>query len=287
MPPGFTLKLSSSYALLAGLVFWASPSPGLVLLCAALAGGALTLWLSREVGALLCEMRRLEEVRRDFVANVSHELRTPLASVKAYAETLREGALDDAANRLEFVGEIERSADRMTRLVDDLLVLSEIESGKRAPALETVSLMRVASEVAASLKPLAERKRIGLRLDPFQGVPDVRADRGQLKQVLTNLVDNAIKYTGEDGTVRIQAAVSEGRVSLSVTDTGPGIAAEHLPRIFERFYRVDKARSRELGGTGLGLAIVKHLVEAHGGSVCVESEPGKGSAFRVFLPLPS
>lgn len=285
--PSFALKLALSYAVLAGLLLWLSSSPGVGAACAALAGAALTLWLSREVGRLLAEMRRLEEVRRDFVANVSHELRTPLASVKAYAETLREGGLEDASNRLEFVGEIERSADRMTRLVDDLLVLSEIESGKRAQALESVSLMRLTSEVVATLRPLAERKRIGLRLDPFQDVPDVRADRGQLKQVLTNLVDNAIKYTGEDGTVRIHARVEGGRAVVSVSDTGPGIAAEHLPRIFERFYRVDKARSRELGGTGLGLAIVKHLVEAHGGAVSVESEPGRGSTFRFSLPLPS
>ncbi|MFA5139396.1 MAG: ATP-binding protein [Elusimicrobiota bacterium] len=229
-------------------------------------------------------LKRLEGFRQEFVANVSHELRTPLASIKAYAETLRSGALDDAEHRMEFVLEIERHADRMTRLVDDLLELSAIESGRRLPALEPVSLMRLASEVVSGVKPLAERKRIALRLDPFGDLPDVQADRGQLKQVLTNLLDNAIKFTPEGGSVRVSAQASQDGVAVSVRDTGPGIPTEHLQRIFERFYRVDKARSRELGGTGLGLAIVKHIVEAHGGSAGVESEPGKGSRFFFILP---
>jgi two-component system phosphate regulon sensor histidine kinase PhoR len=138
--------------------------------------------------------------------------------------------------------------------------------------------------VTASLKPLAGRKELGLRLEPFHDVPAVRGDRGQLKQVFTNLLDNAIKFTPEQGVVRISATCADGRVTVSVQDTGIGIPAEDLPRIFERFYRVDKARSRELGGTGLGLAIVKHIVEAHGGSVAVESRLGEGSTFRFTIP---
>jgi len=230
------------------------------------------------------QLKKLEQVRKDFVANVSHELRTPLASIKAYAETLRSGALEDPDAAGEFVREIEESADRMTRLVDDLLALSALESGRFTPAAEPVSLMRLAGEVTASLKPLAERKGIVIRIEPFHGLPDVRADRGRLKQVFVNLLDNAIKYTGAKGTVRMSASHGEGLATVAIQDNGPGIPAEHLPRIFERFYRVDKARSRELGGTGLGLSIVKHIVEAHGGSVSVESVEGEGSTFRFSIP---
>ena len=254
-------------------------------------GGGRLGRLARSLDALadqvrddLAQLRRSDQVRKDFTANVSHELRTPLAAVKAFAETLREGAAEDPEHRAEFLDEIERNADSMARLVDDLLVLSALDSGTRAPAAEPVDLMQVAAEVTATLKPLAARKEIALRMEPFRELPHVRGDRGQLKQVLTNLLDNAIKYTPEKGTVRLSAAGAEGRVTVSVEDTGPGIPPEALPRIFERFYRVDKARSRELGGTGLGLAIVKHIVESHGGSVSVESRVGEGSAFRVCLP---
>ena len=232
----------------------------------------------------IAQLRRSDQVRKDFTANVSHELRTPLAAIKAFAETLHEGAAEDPEHRAEFIQEIESNADRMTRLVDDLLTLSTLDSKARSRALESVDLMRVAAEVTATLKPLASRKELGLRLEPFHDIPPVRGDRGQLKQVLTNLLDNAVKYTPEKGLVRVSASCAESRVTVSVQDTGPGIPAEDLPRIFERFYRVDKARSRELGGTGLGLAIVKHIVEAHGGSVAVESRPGAGSTFRFTLP---
>ncbi|MBI5240091.1 MAG: GHKL domain-containing protein [Elusimicrobia bacterium] len=240
--------------------------------------------LADQVRDDLAQLRRSDQVRKDFTANVSHELRTPLAAIKAFAETLREGAAEDAEHRMEFIQEIERNADRMTRLVDDLLTLSALDSGARTPAPESVDLMQLAAEVTATLKPLAGRKELALRMEPFRNVPPVRGDRGQLKQVLTNLLDNAIKYTPEKGLVRVSAAAAEGRVTVSVEDTGPGIPAEALPRIFERFYRVDKARSRELGGTGLGLAIVKHIMEAHGGSVSVESRPGEGSTFSFSLP---
>ena len=229
-------------------------------------------------------LRRLEAVHKEFVADVSHELRTPLASVKAYAETLREGAVEDAEHRLEFIQEIERNVERMTRLVNDLLELSALESGSRPPALEPVSLMRIAGEVTASLKPLAERKRVVLRLDPFHDLPELRGDRNQLKQVFTNLIDNAIKFAGDKGVVRISARAQNGMVEVAVEDNGIGIPPEDLPRIFERFYRVDKARSRELGGTGLGLSIVKQIVEAHCGSVAVESPQGRGTTVRFTLP---
>jgi len=232
----------------------------------------------------IVELKRLEQIRKDFVANVSHELRTPLATIKSFAETLTSGAIEDKENRVEFVNVIENSADRMTALVDDLLQLSALESGKMPPNFEPLSLMRIAGEVTASLKPLAGKKEIVLRLEPFHDVPEVRADKNQLKQVFTNLLDNAVKFSGEKGTVRIWAEAKNRGVSVSIQDTGVGIPADDLPRIFERFYRVDKARSREAGGTGLGLAIVKHIIEIHGGSISVESRPGAGSTFRFTLP---
>ncbi|MBI4377093.1 MAG: hypothetical protein HY549_11670 [Elusimicrobia bacterium] len=229
------------------------------------------------------KLRDLERMRREFVANVSHELRTPLASIKAFAETLGQEGVSVCDQR-EFIAEIERNTDRMTRLVDDLLELSALESGNRPPQREPVSLMKVVAEVAAGLKPLADRKRIVLRTEPFHDTPELLADRGQVKQVLVNLVENAIKFTSEGGTIRVSPVVSEESVSVLVEDNGAGIPAGDLPRIFERFYRVDKARSREMGGTGLGLAIVKHIVEGHGGSVRVDSELGRGSIFRFSLP---
>ncbi|MBI4345441.1 MAG: ATP-binding protein [Elusimicrobia bacterium] len=232
----------------------------------------------------LSELKRLEEVRHEFVSNVSHELRTPLASIKVFAETLERPEGTDA-ERVEFVREISENADRMARLVDDLLSLAALESGKQPPKFERVALTELAGSVAATMKPLAAKKRIVLRLEPLHGFPDVRADRGQLRQMLTNLLDNAIKYTGENGTVRLSAERTEGFVAVSVEDNGAGIPPEALPRVFERFYRVDKARSRELGGTGLGLSIVKHLVELHGGAVTVASEVGRGSTFRFTLPI--
>ncbi|MBI3296935.1 MAG: hypothetical protein HYZ75_02135 [Elusimicrobia bacterium] len=254
------------------------------LVLAVLAAAAALWWRQRTAAKLVVELKRLEEARREFVANVSHELRTPLASIKAYAETLSMGGLDDAANRAGFVREIEAAADRMAHLVDDLLSLAALESGRRPPVFEPLTLGTLAAEVAASLMPLAARKSIVLRVEPFHGVPQVRADRELLKRVLTNLLDNAIKYTGERGLVRLGAESEGDRVSVWVADDGPGIPPEALPRVFERFYRVDKARSRELGGTGLGLSIVKHIVEAHGGSVSAESVVGTGSTFRVTLP---
>ncbi|MFA6091497.1 MAG: ATP-binding protein [Elusimicrobiota bacterium] len=232
----------------------------------------------------ISELHRLEHVRKEFVANVSHELRTPLATIKAYAETLREGALEDAENRLEFISEIEKNAERMTRLVDDLLTISALESGKMPPVFEPVDLMDIAREVVVGMMALAQKKQAIIRLETFQGIARVRADKNQLKQVLTNLIENAVKYTGEKGIISVSASMQEGRPAVSVRDNGCGIPAESIPRIFERFYRVDKNRSRESGGTGLGLAIVKHIVEVHGGSVSVESTLGEGSVFRFTLP---
>ena len=243
----------------------------------------------RPTGALLVlhditRLRDLETLRRDFVANVSHELRTPLASIRGFAETLRDGALEDKENRAEFVEAIVKDAERLSALVEDLLDLSAIESGKRPPAREPVDLLALAREAASSLRLLAERRRVRIEIEGAPAPRAVRADRGQLKQVLGNLLDNGIKFNREGGLVVVSVREAAGAVEVSVRDSGPGVPPEDLPRLFERFYRVDKARTSDVGGTGLGLSIVKHIVEAHGGSVSVDSRLGEGSVFRFTLP---
>ncbi|MFI5347403.1 MAG: two-component system histidine kinase PnpS [Elusimicrobiota bacterium] len=239
-------------------------------------------------GALLVlhditRLRRLEQVRRDFVANVSHELRTPLASIRGFAETLRAGAVDDRENRMEFLRTIEEHSDRLTKLVDDLLDLSAIESGHRAPRLDPVDLHAALGTAARAAAPVAEERRVALEVLPAAGLPRALADADQLGQILSNLLGNALKYTEPGGRVEVSAEPWKDGVRITVRDTGVGIPEEDLPRVFERFYRVDKARGREAGGTGLGLSIVKHLVEAQGGEVSVESRQPGGSSFRFTL----
>lgn len=228
--------------------------------------------------------RKLEQVRREFVANVSHELRTPLTSIKGFVETLRQGAMRDEGHRDEFLEEIEKASDRLIVLVDDLLELAAIESGKRPLALEPFDVLEVAKEAALSMKPQAEHKKVVIEIQESETPMQIRADRSQILRVLTNLLDNAIKYNLEHGRIGVRAESREGIVAVEVKDTGPGIPPEDLSRLFERFYRVDKGRSVELGGTGLGLSIVKHIVEAHGGKISVVSELGSGSAFTFTLP---
>ena len=229
------------------------------------------------------DLRRLETIRRDFVANVSHELRTPLASILAMAETLQDGAIDDATVAARFLQAIIEEAQRLTRISNDLLVLADAETHPPTPT--TFDLSALISEVADRLQPAARRAGVTLRVGSPDGI-EVCAHEDQIEQVLLNLIDNAIKYTPAGGSVEIGVERSPGSVAVSVSDTGIGIMREHLPRIFERFYRVDKARSRRSGGTGLGLSIVKHIVEAHGGRVTVESEYGRGSTFTFTLPEP-
>ena len=231
------------------------------------------------------ERHRVEQVRRDFVANASHELRTPLTSIRGFVEALEDGAMEEPATGRRFLEKIRLHADRMATLVSDLLELSRLESGERAPAWEPVAPADVAEDVAASLAGAAERKGIALhRAD--EDAPTVVSDADRLRQILENLVENAVKYTPAGGRIEITTrAAADGGAEVVVADDGPGISPEHVPRIFERFYRVDKARSRELGGTGLGLSIVKHLAEGMGASVNVESQPGRGTRFTVTLPL--
>lgn len=227
--------------------------------------------------------RKLENMRRDFVANVSHELKTPLTAIKGCAETLLDGALEDKEHGPGFARSIYEQASRLDNLVNDLLRLSYTESGRMRLDKKPVELNTLVGEAAAAVKPVIEARKISFH-NHVPVMLTVHADKDKLAQVLINLTDNAAKYNRDGGEIKVYASVVPGGVKVAVEDTGAGIAPEHLGRIFERFYRVDKARSRELGGTGLGLAIVKHLVELHGGSVGVESAEGRGSTFWFILP---
>ncbi len=238
-------------------------------------------------GALLVlhdvtEIRRLEAVRRDFVANVSHELKTPLTSISGYAETILADRPDLALER-RFLTTILNNSRRMQHLVDDLLDLSRIESGRWVPALEPVDVGATAREAWAALGDRAAHG-VELVLDTALDAPSVDADPDAVRQILTNLLDNSLRYTPAAGRITCWTRAEQDGVTLAVSDTGQGITAEHLPRIFERFYRADASRSREEGGTGLGLAIVKHLVEAHDGHVTAESERGRGTTILCWFP---
>jgi two-component system phosphate regulon sensor histidine kinase PhoR len=234
----------------------------------------------------------VERMRADFVANASHELRTPLASLIGFIETLRGPAADDPPAQQRFLGIMAEQAERMNRLIDDLLSLSRIELTEHQPPNERVDVADVTRRIAAAFEPRVLAREVQLDLDLAEDLPPVLADEDQLEQVLQNLIDNAVKYGGAGGRVRVVAALAQpGRwpsrpgVVVSVSDTGPGIAKEHVPRLTERFYRVDKGRSRTAGGTGLGLAIVKHIVNRHRGQLAIDSEEGRGSMFSVWLPV--
>jgi two-component system phosphate regulon sensor histidine kinase PhoR len=228
------------------------------------------------------EVRRLESLRREFVANVSHELRTPVTAVRSAAETLQNAAADDPVAARAFIGIIERNAERLHDLVEDLLDLSRIESRGLKLNIEALDVDRVYDQVLSLFSERAAKRGTVLENEAQEDLPRVLADRRALEHVLTNLVDNAVKYC-PNATIRLRAVAHEQSVELLVEDNGPGIEARHLPRLFERFYRVDAGRSRDIGGTGLGLSIVKHMVEAMGGSVHVESKPGVGTRFGVVL----
>ncbi|MFN7161631.1 MAG: sensor histidine kinase, partial [Fimbriimonadales bacterium] len=228
------------------------------------------------------ELVRLEQVRRDFVANVSHEFRTPLASIRSLAETIHDDPEMPHATRQRFLNLIVQEADRLTRIADDLLSLTRAES--MTPVKEVFELAPLIQQAVQEMESEAQRYQVQLHAEP---TPELKllANRDQILQVLLNLLSNAIRYNKPHGSVTVRAYAHDTHAVIEVADTGIGIPSEALPRIFERFYRVDKARSREEGGTGLGLAIVKHIVEAHDGTVEVESEYRVGSTFRVKLPL--
>jgi two-component system phosphate regulon sensor histidine kinase PhoR len=236
------------------------------------------------------ELEKLERIRKDFVINVSHELRTPLASIQGYTETLMDGALEDPENNVRFLGIIRHNAERLARLTGDLLTLSRIELKSQEFRFAAYRINELLADVLDTIRPIAEKKQIRLSQELGANDLEVFCDSEAVYQILSNLLDNAVKYTPEQGTITVGVQPVENagggkRVEVFVRDTGMGIPADDQPRLFERFYRVDKARSRELGGTGLGLAIVKHLVRAHGGEVRVASELHQGSTFFFTLPI--
>jgi two-component system phosphate regulon sensor histidine kinase PhoR len=235
------------------------------------------------------ELRRLEVIRRDFVANVSHELRTPLTAIKGYAETLLGAAGDDRDTAKRFLAIIDRHSERLGRLIDDLLTLSDLELGRTPMRLAPVAIGPAVDDVLQIFAEPVARAGVRVEAQIAPALPPILADGDRLRQVLINLVDNAVKYTPAGGRVSVRAmhAMGDdqaGMVEIAVEDSGVGIPAQDLPRLTERFFRVDKARSRELGGTGLGLAIVKHIVQAHGGSLAISSALGQGTTVRVFFP---
>ncbi len=231
------------------------------------------------------ELEKLERIRKDFVINVSHELRTPLASIQGYTETLMDGALNDPDHNMRFLGIIRHNAERLARLTADLLTLSRVEQKRLHLEFESQPVNTLIREAVDVVRPIAAKSNIALTVEEAAETARVWCDTESVSQVLSNLLDNAIKYTPARGTIAVGARPSGAFVELYVRDTGSGIPPEDLPRLFERFYRVDKARSRELGGTGLGLSIVKHLVALHNGTVRVESRVNEGSTFYFTLPV--
>lgn len=232
----------------------------------------------------ITELRKLEKVRQDFVANVSHELRTPISSIKGYSETLLEGAIDDKDNVKEFISIIYQDSNRLANLIDDLLDLSKIESGKMKMVFVPLDIKPILNRCLGVLDKAIKGKQLSVSVSIPDGIPKVLADDKRLSQVFLNLLDNAVKYTSDGGSIKVNISLSDKLIQVDVSDTGIGIPEQDIPRIFERFYRVDKARSRELGGTGLGLSIVKHIVFSHGGQVWVKSELGLGSTFSFTIP---
>jgi two-component system, OmpR family, phosphate regulon sensor histidine kinase PhoR len=242
------------------------------------------------IGALLVindvtQLRRLENMRSDFAANVSHEIKTPLTAIQGFVETLQHGCVDDPAEAQRFLGIIQKHVRRLTAVIDDLMHLSRLEQDQEATRLtmEEGAVADVINTAVSLVRTKADQKEIAIQVDCQEGLT-ARMDADLMEQAVVNLLDNAIKYSTTGSRIEVQARTSEAEIRIDVRDQGMGIAAKHLSRLFERFYRVDKARSRTLGGTGLGLAIVKHIVQAHGGQVTVQSTQGRGSTFTLHLP---
>jgi two-component system phosphate regulon sensor histidine kinase PhoR len=233
----------------------------------------------------ITEATQYQELRKEFVANVSHELRTPLTVIKGFIETLLDGAVDDHARAKQYLETVGRHTEQLTNLVNDLLDLSRLDAAAPLAKREPVDVNAAAKKVAELMLPAAQKKRQTLHVQLTEPLPQIMGDAEYLHRALFNLIDNAVKYTRDGGEIRLSTATSDGVVTVEVSDNGIGIPLEDQPRIFERFYRVDRSRSREMGGTGLGLSIVKHVVQSHGGTIDVESELGEGSRFSMRLPI--
>jgi two-component system phosphate regulon sensor histidine kinase PhoR len=233
----------------------------------------------------ITDLRKLERVRRDFVANVSHEFRTPLTAIQGFSETLLAGAMNDPQNRERFLGIIVEHARRLARLTDDLLMLSKMDADRLELEIRRLPVEQLVGSCIETAQPRAIEKDLRLSVNLGKNLPDIAADRRRLTEVLQNLIDNAIQYTPAGGQIMVSGEATDSEVVITVSDTGIGIPQADQPRIFERFYRVDVARSREVGGTGLGLSIAKHLMEAHRGRLWVESEVGHGSQFHFSVPV--
>lgn len=233
----------------------------------------------------ITELKRVDEMRRDFVANVSHELRTPLSILRGYIETLLDEPRLPRGESVRILEVMEQHSKRLGLLANDLLTLAQTESGSSTLQLSDIDLLRFLSDLTRDWRKKFSAKRLKAIVDVSDECSTIRADEARLREVFDNLLDNAVKYSNAKGTIRLGADRRDGSIVLSVSDQGIGISADDLPRIFERFYRVDRARSRELGGTGLGLSIVKHIAQLHGGGVEAESELGKGTTIRAILPV--
>jgi two-component system phosphate regulon sensor histidine kinase PhoR len=229
-------------------------------------------------------LKEFERLRTEFVANVSHELKTPLTSILGFVETLKEGGMDDRDNRLKFLQIIEDQSMKLYALIEDLLLLSKMESAAEPLRLEEVSVEKLFDKMKETFSPLLKEKRIQWKTVTPDKPLKIHAEAASLERALSNLIDNALKYNRPDGQVTLEASSRHAEAVLQVGDSGPGISPTDLPRIFERFYRSEKSRSRESGGTGLGLSIAKHIVERHGGRIEVRSAPGRGSVFSIILP---
>src|SRR5437868_2568753 len=232
----------------------------------------------------ITELKRADEMRRDFVANVSHELRTPLSILRGYIETMRDDPKMPRSESARILEVMEQHSKRLGLLANDLLTLAQLESGQSTLELSEVDLLRFFNELVRDWKKKLAAKGLKVVVDVADDCSAISADETQLREVFDNLLDNALKYSNKGGEIHLRAERRGNEIALSVSDNGIGIAPEDLPRIFERFYRADKARSRELGGTGLGLSIVKHIAQLHGGSIEAKSEPGKGATIRLLLP---
>lgn len=233
----------------------------------------------------ITEVRKLENMRKDFVANVSHELKTPLTSIKGFVETLQSSASLDLNTRERFLNIIEIETDRLTYLIQDLLILSEIENKNKIIEEEEIDVLENMNQITNVLEQLARKKNIKMKINVKENIPYIYGNNSWFKQMLINLIDNAIKYTPEDGDVLVSVGNDSKNMYINVSDTGIGIDKEHIERLFERFYRIDKSRTREIGGTGLGLAIVKHIVRSFYGKINIESQIDEGTKFNIVLPL--